>query len=171
LCLLSPGGFRIEQFVTNCVGERLPCNYFYVSAVTFMSATVQCLYTLLICVGCYFYYMLSHFIVWDFTFCIIYCICSVMPFQQLVRHAASVINRRREADNISASKKTVSLLRHTYALLSYSYGITGVTDKPDGEHCYEGVQNTAGFCDMKYLPRSFSRHGRSHSKPNCFKNF
>jgi len=22
-----PGGFRIEQFVTNCGGERLPCNY------------------------------------------------------------------------------------------------------------------------------------------------
>jgi len=26
LCLLSPGGFRIEQPVTNCVDERLPCN-------------------------------------------------------------------------------------------------------------------------------------------------
>jgi len=24
LVLLSPGGFRIEQFVTNCGGERLP---------------------------------------------------------------------------------------------------------------------------------------------------
>jgi len=31
---------RIEQFVTNCVGERLPCNYLYVSSVNFMSATV-----------------------------------------------------------------------------------------------------------------------------------
>jgi len=32
---LSPN----EQFVTNCVGERLPCNYLYVSSVSFMSAT------------------------------------------------------------------------------------------------------------------------------------
>ena len=40
LCLLSPGGFRIEQFVTNCSGERLPCNYLYVSSVTFMPVTV-----------------------------------------------------------------------------------------------------------------------------------
>jgi len=39
LVLLSPGGFRIEQFVTNC-DERLPCNYLYVSSVTFMSVTV-----------------------------------------------------------------------------------------------------------------------------------
>jgi len=31
LALLSPGGFRIEQFVTNCGGERLPCNYLHVS--------------------------------------------------------------------------------------------------------------------------------------------
>jgi len=40
LCLLSPGDFRVEQFVTNCVGERLPCNHLYVSSVSFMSATV-----------------------------------------------------------------------------------------------------------------------------------
>jgi len=40
LALLSQGGFRIEQFVTNCDGERLPCNYLYVSSVTFVSATV-----------------------------------------------------------------------------------------------------------------------------------
>jgi len=40
LVLLSPGGFRIEQFVTNCGGERLPYNYLYVSSVTFMSETV-----------------------------------------------------------------------------------------------------------------------------------
>jgi len=40
LALLSPGGFRIEQFVTNCGGEGLPCNYPNVSSVTFMSATV-----------------------------------------------------------------------------------------------------------------------------------
>jgi len=26
LCLLSPGDFRVERFVTNNVGERLPCN-------------------------------------------------------------------------------------------------------------------------------------------------
>jgi len=38
--LLSPGGFRIEQFVTNCGGERLPCNHLHVSSVTFMSVTV-----------------------------------------------------------------------------------------------------------------------------------
>jgi len=38
LCLLSPGRFQIEQFVINCVGERLPCNYLYVSSVTFTSA-------------------------------------------------------------------------------------------------------------------------------------
>jgi len=40
LVLFLPGGFRIEQFVTNCGGERLPCNCFYVSSVTFMSVTV-----------------------------------------------------------------------------------------------------------------------------------
>jgi len=40
LVYLAPGGFRIEQFVTNCGGERLPCNYLYVSSVTFMSVTV-----------------------------------------------------------------------------------------------------------------------------------
>jgi len=40
LVLLSPGGFRIEQFATNCGGERLPCNYLYVGSVTFMSETV-----------------------------------------------------------------------------------------------------------------------------------
>jgi len=40
LVLLSPGGIRIEQFVTNCGGERLPCNHLYVSSVTFMSVTV-----------------------------------------------------------------------------------------------------------------------------------
>jgi len=40
LVLLSPGGFRIEQFVTNCGGERLPCNCLHVRSVTFMSVTV-----------------------------------------------------------------------------------------------------------------------------------
>ena len=43
LVLLSPRGFRIDQFVTNCggdSGERLPCNYLYVSSVTFTSVTV-----------------------------------------------------------------------------------------------------------------------------------
>jgi len=40
LALLPPGGFRIEQFVTNCGGEHLPCSYLYVSSVTFVSATV-----------------------------------------------------------------------------------------------------------------------------------
>ena len=44
LVLPPPGGFCIKQFyiVTNCGGERLPCNYLYVSSasVTFMSATV-----------------------------------------------------------------------------------------------------------------------------------
>jgi len=40
LVLLSPDGFRVEQFVTNCGGERLPYNYLYVSSVTFMSETV-----------------------------------------------------------------------------------------------------------------------------------
>ena len=38
--LLSPGGFRIEQFVTNFGGERLPWNCLYVSSVTFMSVKV-----------------------------------------------------------------------------------------------------------------------------------
>jgi len=38
LCLLSPGGIRIEH--TNCGGERLPCNQLYVSSITFMSVTV-----------------------------------------------------------------------------------------------------------------------------------
>jgi len=40
VCLLSPGGVPIEQFVTNFGGERLPYNYLYVSSVTFMSVTV-----------------------------------------------------------------------------------------------------------------------------------
>ena len=40
LVFLSPGGFRIEQFVTNCGGERLPYNHLYVSSITFMSVTV-----------------------------------------------------------------------------------------------------------------------------------
>jgi len=40
LVLLSPGGIRIDQFVTKCGGERLPCNNLYVSSVIFMSATV-----------------------------------------------------------------------------------------------------------------------------------
>jgi len=40
LVLISPGGFSIEQFVTNCGGERLPCNCHYVSSVTFMSVAV-----------------------------------------------------------------------------------------------------------------------------------
>jgi len=48
LVLLPPVGIRIDQFVTNCGGERLPCNCLYVSSVTFMSVTVYCLYTLLI---------------------------------------------------------------------------------------------------------------------------
>jgi len=48
LVLLSPVGIRIEQFVTNYGGDRLPCNHLYVSSVTFMSVTVLCLYTLLI---------------------------------------------------------------------------------------------------------------------------
>ena len=39
--LLSPGGIHIEQFVTNCGGERLPCNHLYVSSVIFMSAAGQ----------------------------------------------------------------------------------------------------------------------------------
>jgi len=39
LVFLSPDGIHIEQFVTNCGGERLPCNNLYVSSVTFMSGT------------------------------------------------------------------------------------------------------------------------------------
>ena len=64
LLLLSRRGIRIEQFVTNCGGESLPCNYLYVSSVTFTSVTVQCLYTLLIYSMYSFYYMLSHSIDW-----------------------------------------------------------------------------------------------------------
>jgi len=43
-----------------------------------------------------------------------------------------------------------------------------------GETCFENVWATAGFCDMKYLPRNLSRHAmstKSHSKANCFKRF
>ena len=40
LVLLSPVSIRIEQFVTNCSGERLPCNHLYVTSVIFMSVTV-----------------------------------------------------------------------------------------------------------------------------------
>jgi len=47
LCLLSSGGIRIEQFVTNCVGERLPCNYVYVSyGVLYTFNNVLLLYAL-----------------------------------------------------------------------------------------------------------------------------
>ena len=49
LVLLSPGGIRIEQFVTNCGGERLQCNHLYVSSVTFMSVSVMFVYTFKIC--------------------------------------------------------------------------------------------------------------------------
>jgi len=38
LVLLSAGGVRIEQFVTNCGRERLQCNHLYVSSAIFMSA-------------------------------------------------------------------------------------------------------------------------------------
>jgi len=61
--LLSPRGIRIEQFVTNSGGERLPFNHLCVSSVTFMSVTVQCLYTLLIYV-LLLLYALSHSIDW-----------------------------------------------------------------------------------------------------------
>jgi len=40
--------------------------------------------------------------------------------------------------------------------------------------CYENVWTTAGFCDMKSLPRSLSRYARSKNNiqiQNCLKTF
>jgi len=48
LVLLSPGGIRIEQFITNC-GVRLQCNHLYVSSVIFVSNSVMFVYTFNIC--------------------------------------------------------------------------------------------------------------------------
>ena len=70
--------------------------------------------------------------------------------------------------------ENVWLLRHSYAILSLWYSITGVTDKSRWKTCYEDVWATTGFCDMKNLPRSLSRHARSQNNiqnQNCFKNF
>jgi len=49
LVLLSPGGIRIEQLVTNCGGVRLQCNHLYVSSVIFVSNSVMFVYTFNIC--------------------------------------------------------------------------------------------------------------------------
>jgi len=64
LVLLSPGGVRIEQFVTNCDGERLQCNHLplYQLCNLHVSNSVMFVY-ILIYVG-YSYYMLSHSTDW-----------------------------------------------------------------------------------------------------------
>jgi len=51
LVLLAPGGIRIEQFVTNCGGERLQCNHLPVCQLCnlHVSNSVMFVYTFNIC--------------------------------------------------------------------------------------------------------------------------
>ena len=49
LVLLSPGGFRIEQFVTNCGGDRVPCNHLYVTSNLHVSNRAMFVHTFNIC--------------------------------------------------------------------------------------------------------------------------
>ena len=60
LVLLSPGGIRIEQFVTNCGGERLPCNNLYVTSNLHVSNSAMFVHTYIYS----FYYMPSYSIDW-----------------------------------------------------------------------------------------------------------
>jgi len=108
----------------------------------------------------YFYYMLSHSIVWH-SFHVVYNTQNMQRYATSVRLAATVIRPRREAANISASMKTFhccDIVRHFYCtdIVSLAWSTNHVK-----ETCYENVWTTAGFCDMKYLPRSLSRHARS----------
>jgi len=75
--------------------------------------------------------------------------------------APLVIRRRREAAKISASMKTF----HCYDIVRQFYrtdmaSLAWPTSRV-AETCYENVWTTAGFCDMKNLRRSLSRHARS----------
>ena len=109
----------------------------------------------------YFYYMLSHSIVWH----LLHVVYNILNMQRLCLFSSWSdmqfqwsIRRRREAANISASMKTF----HSYRIVRHFYRTqTAPLAWPTsrvGENCYENVWNTEGFCDMKYLPRSLSRH-------------
>jgi len=155
LVLLSPGGIRIEQFVTNCGGERLPCNHLYVISVTFMSVTVQCLYTLLIYVLLLLYALAFHRLALD----VVHNILNMQRYVTSVAgQAASVVRRRREAANISASMKTFNCYETVRQFYPSDMATLAWPTSRVGKTYCENVWTTTGFCDMKNLPKSLSRH-------------
>jgi len=119
--------------------------------------------------------MLSHSIDWHLLD-VVYNILNLQRYATSVAGQTStrVVRRRKEAVNISASMKTF----HCYDIVKQFYP----TDMASlawprsrvGKTCYENVWTTTGFCDMKNVPRSLSRHPRSKDNiqnQNCFKNF
>ena len=82
--------------------------------------------------------------------------------------------RRREAANISASKKTYDCCDTVRQFYPSDMASLASPTSRVGKTCYENVWTTTGFCDMKNLPRNLSRHARSKNNlqnQNCFENF
>ena len=69
--------------------------------------------------------------------------------------------------------KTFEMLRHRQFYPGDMASLAWSTSRV-GKTWYGTVWTTTGFCDMKNLPRSLSRHARSKNNiqnQNCFKNF
>jgi len=111
----------------------------------------------------YSYFMLSQSIVWHF----LHVVYNILNMQ---RYGTSLAGQTWGYSDEAAKggsqylcfnlNENVWLLRRSYGILSLWYGITGVTDKPRWGNLLWNVWTTAGFCDMKNLPRSLSRHAR-----------
>ena len=134
LVLLSPGGVRIEQFVTNCGGERLQCNHLPSCQLCnlHVSNSVMFVYILI-------YVLLLLYALDSTDWHLLDVVHNVLNMQRYVTSAAGQTCRfsgkaGREAANISASMKTF----HCYDIVRQFYpsdiGITGVTDKSRWEN-------------------------------------
>ena len=123
-----------------------------------------------------FYYMLSHSVDWHLLD-VVYNILKMPRYVTSVaghRHAASMVRGRREAASISAAMKTFDCYDIVRQFYPSDMASLALPTRRDGKTCCENVWTTTGFCDMKNLPRSLSRHARSKNNiqnQNCLKNF
>ena len=144
----------------------------FMSPLIFMSVTVQCLYTLLIYVLLLLYALSFHWLALDVVHTIL----------NMQRYVTSSVAGQTCSFSGKAVKggsqylylnQNVPLLRHRQFYPS-DMASPACLRSHAGKTCYENVWTITGFCDMKNLPRSLSRHARSKNNiqnQNCFKHF
>jgi len=120
--------------------------------------------------------MLSHSIVWHLLH-VVYNILNMQryAFQQLVRHVATVLRRRREAANISAPMKTFhcyDIVRHFHRTHTASLAWPTSRVGENGKLLWKCVDYRRILWHeiSTKKPKQICKVNKSHSKPNCFEN-